>query len=195
MKRIINNIILYLWQLGERLSAKRKLDVLRTYSFVQIANSIHLGTSTGIYLETNKCSLKIDEQFYTRSFCNIRVGDAGTLIIQKNVFWNNYCSVNCMYSIVIGENVMFGEGVKIYDHNHVITKNESVCIHRNVLDYGKVIIGKNSWLGSNVTVLKGVTIGENVVIGANCLIYKDIPANSIVKSASALDIVTIDSGL
>ena len=34
---------------------------------------------------------------------------------------------------------------------------------------------------SNVTILKGVTIGNNVVIGANCLIYKDIPDNSIVK--------------
>lgn len=192
MKRLINKLILKLYRAGSILEVNAKLNAVRQHPHVQIAEAVYPGPFFAIYLETGNCQLIIGDQFYTRSFCNIRVGDAGVLTIQKNVFFNNYCSVNCMYSIEIGENVMFGEGVKIYDHNHVITKNETVNIHRNELDYGKVVIGKNSWLGSNVTVLKGVTIGENVVIGANCLIYKDIPANSIVKNAAGLDRITIE---
>ena len=33
----------------------------------------------------------------------------------------------------------------------------------------------------HVTILNNVEIGDNVIVGANCLIYKSIPANSIVK--------------
>jgi acetyltransferase-like isoleucine patch superfamily enzyme len=169
----------------------RYLQNLRKRANVQLAENIHLGPLTQIHLESEGCLLSIKEQFYTRSFCMIRVGDKGKLTINKNVFWNNNCSVNCMHAIEIGENVMFGEGVRIYDHDHEIIKGITVSVSRERLSYGKVVIGKNSWLGTNVTVLKGVTIGENVVIGAHCLIYKDIPSNSIVKSAVGLDIITI----
>lgn len=34
--------------------------------------------------------------------------------------------------------------------------------------------------------LKGVTIGDNVIVRANCLIYKDIPANSIITNHTDL---------
>ena len=42
-----------------------------------------------------------------------------------------------------------------------------------------VTIGRNVWLGANVTVLPGVTIGDNSVIGACSLVTKDIPANMV----------------
>lgn len=44
---------------------------------------------------------------------------------------------------------------------------------------GSIKIGKNSWLGTGVTVLDGVTIGEGVVIGASALVNKDIEDFSI----------------
>lgn len=42
-----------------------------------------------------------------------------------------------------------------------------------------VTIGRDVWLGANVTVLPGVTIGDNSVIGACSLVTKDIPANVV----------------
>jgi acetyltransferase-like isoleucine patch superfamily enzyme len=191
MMHYLHKFILKCHRYIERLVRQNKLNTIRSNSKCRIAESIHLGPSTEIYLETERCSLVINDHFYTRSFCTIRVGDAGELTIHEKVFLNNGCSINCMHSIEIGENVMFGEGVKIYDHNHEITKAPVVTVSRENLSYGKVVIGKNSWLGANVTVLKGVTIGENVVIGANCLIFKSIPDNSIVKNGAGLDIVTI----
>jgi acetyltransferase-like isoleucine patch superfamily enzyme len=72
--------------------------------------------------------------------------------------------------------------VKLYDHNHLITtENNQVNIAKDQFKSAPIIIGKNCWIGSNVTILKGVTIGDNVVIGANNLIHKSIPANTIVK--------------
>ena len=90
---------------------------------------------------------------------------------------NNYCSINCLENIEIGENTLFGEGVKIYDHNHQYSSEK---IEHQKFTTAPVKIGKNCWLGSNVIILKGVTIGDNVILGAGCVIYKDIPANSIV---------------
>lgn len=40
-------------------------------------------------------------------------------------------------------------------------------------------IGRNCWIGGNVTILPGVTIGEGSTIGAGSVVVKDIPSHSI----------------
>lgn len=116
---------------------------------------------------------------------NIVIGKKGKLIIGNNVFFNNYCSVNCLSNINIGDGCIFGEGVKLYDHNHEY-KDINLLIKQQGFKRGKITIGKNCWIGSNVVILNNVNIGDNVIIGANCLIYKSIPSNSIVKNNSGL---------
>ena len=108
---------------------------------------------------------------------NIYIRNNALLKIDDNVFMNNYCSINCLEKIELGENTLFGEGVKIYDHNHQYSSEK---IEHQKFTTAPVKIGKNCWLGSNVIILKGVTIGDNVILGAGCIIYKDVPANSIV---------------
>lgn len=110
----------------------------------------------------------------------------GKIIIKRGCFFNNYCSINSLEYIEIGEDCIFGENVKIYDHNHKYS-NEGV-ISKMGYNTAPIIIGDNVWVGSNSVILKGVTIGSNVVIGANSVIYKDIPSNSIVISKSNLEI-------
>ena len=95
-----------------------------------------------------------------------------------------------MSEISIGDNTQFGESVKIYDHNHQY-RNLNLLINQQGYVKGKVIIGSNCWIGSNVVVLKDVEIGDNVVIGAGCVIYKSIPANSLVTNNQNLIITSI----
>lgn len=102
-----------------------------------------------------------------------------------NVFFNRNCSINIHSSIDIGDNTIFGENVKIYDHNHVHDDLNVPISKQGFISKG-VVIGCNCWIGSNVVILKGVNIGDNCIIGANCLIYHDIPENSIVKCKSEL---------
>ena len=46
------------------------------------------------------------------------------------------------------------------------------------IEKGKpIIIGKNVWIGGNVTICPGVKIGDKSVIGAGSVVTKDIPAN------------------
>ena len=95
-----------------------------------------------------------------------------------------------MSEIFIGDNTQFGESVKIYDHNHQY-RNLNLSIKQQGYAKGKVIIGNNCWIGSNVVILKDVEIGDNVVIGAGCVIYKSIPSNSLVINNQNLSITSI----
>lgn len=102
---------------------------------------------------------------------------SGQLIIGAGVFFNNYCSVNCHKKIIIGDNVLFGESVKLYDHDHVFSARFGVL--KNEFKADEIVIGNNVWLGSNVIVLKGVTIGDNAVIAAGSVVSKNVPASHI----------------
>lgn len=117
------------------------------------------------------------EKIDIRNNCNFVVGKEAELLVGSGVFFNNYCSINCLEKIEIGENTLFGEAVKLYDHNHKYSSNK--IEHQN-FNTSRIKIGKNCWLGSNVIVLKGVEIGDNCIIGAGCVIHKNIPAGSVV---------------
>lgn len=121
---------------------------------------------------------------------SLAIEQNGFIKIGDYVSFNNYCSLNCLGKITIGEYCIFGENVRIYDHNH---KFNDLC--KPIMEQGysiaQVTIGKHCWFGSNVTILKGVTIGDNVVIGSGCLLYKDIPSGTIVRCKTELEIVEI----
>ena len=38
-------------------------------------------------------------------------------------------------------------------------------------------MGRNVWIGSNVSIMPGITIGDNSVIGAGSVVTNDIPDN------------------
>ena len=127
-----------------------------------------------------------------REDCMIRVRQSGKLTLENNISFNRGCSLNCLNSIHIKENCIFGENVKLYDHDHRFN-NKELLISQQGYSLGNIEIGSNCWFGSNVVILKNVTIGDNVVVGANCVISKDIPSDSIVRNANAIEIVPIIS--
>ena len=88
-----------------------------------------------------------------------------------------YVNMNCNFIddgiIEIGEKVMFGPGVTIATVGHPVNPEL-----REYMYTDPVKIGKNCWIGANVTICPGVTIGENSVIGAGSLVLHDVPENS-----------------
>jgi len=136
--------------------------------------------------------LKINNYVEFRKYCAIYLHTNANLIIGDRVFFNNYCSLNCLGKTEIGENTLFGEGVKLYDHNHQYKYlSGDLKVERFDFSIGSIKIGKNCWIGSNVIILNNVEIGDNVIIGANCLIHKNIPPNSIVKLNGSVSIETM----
>ena len=124
----------------------------------------------------SKASLIVGSNVICRNFENFHVS-SGKLILHDGVFINNSCSFNCMERIEIGSGTMMGEGVRFYDHDHIYTAEK---IEKWQWTTAPVRVGRDCWIGSNVTILKGVTIGDNTIIGAGCLIRNDVPANSVV---------------
>ncbi len=171
--------------------AKKHLDYWRSRPGVTIHPSVNMGKFSELNMEGDCKMLVIDEGVSFRKFCQVFLHDRAELIIGRNVFFNNYCSISSLGRITIGDGTIFGESVKIYDHNHKYhySNENSLIVDRNEFNIGAVSIGKNCWIGSNVTILKNVEIGDNAIIGANCLIHKSIPANSIVKHKEELEIL------
>ena len=88
--------------------------------------------------------------------------------------------ITCRNCIIIGNNVSFGPGIAIFDHDHDF---------RSGLNYNEggyitapINIEDNVWLGSNVVILKGVTIGHGSVVAAGSVVVNDIPAGSIYRN-------------
>ena len=168
-----------------------EINALRMMPRVSIAEDAFFGDGLmNSIMEGAKVTIGRNAAF--RGNCSLLVHSGATLTISDNVFFNNFCSVNCLGSIAIGENTIFGEGVRMYDHNHKnqIGSSGALEIETQEFSIGSISVGKNCWIGSNVTILNNVEIGDNVLIGANCLIYKSIPSNSIVKHKEELFIET-----
>lgn len=133
---------------------------------------------------------RIGKKTHFRKGFIINIRNNGKVDIGENCFFNNYCSINCLKNISIGNDCIFGENVKIYDHNHKFKYNN--LIKEQGFKSDEIIIGSNCWIGTNVTILKGTKIGDNVVVGAGCVLKQEIEKNSIVKNNMELEIEKID---
>ena len=129
-----------------------------------------------VFQINNKADLIVGSNVICRNFEIFHVS-SGKLILHDGVFVNNSCSFNCMERIEVGNGTMMGEGVRFYDHDHVYTAEK---IEKWQWTTAPIRVGRDCWIGSNVTILKGVTIGDNTIIGAGCLVRNDIPANSVI---------------
>lgn len=123
----------------------------------------------------------ISNRVFVRRGFSVSISDGAQIRIGNDVFFNNYCSINAMKSIVIGADCLFGENVKIYDHNHVYT-DQNTPIRNQGFNCKNVIIGDNCWICSNVIILPGTVIGDHCVIGANCVVHGIIPNNTILRN-------------
>lgn len=114
-----------------------------------------------------------------RSGFHIVIEKSGGVRISDNCFFNHCCTIASRAGIIIGEGTIFGENVKVYDHNHCY-KDSNIPIKHQGYTSAPIVIGKHCWIASNVVILKGVTIGDNCVIGAGSVVYKDVPDGSVI---------------
>ncbi len=115
------------------------------------------------------------------TYLEVRYPDS-TISIGDNVAINNAFSVVAFSKITISDNVLIGVNCCVIDNDgHDLAYNNRAVAPESAA----VFIGKNVFLGDNVTLLKGVHIGENSVIGNRALVTKDIPANSIAAGVPA----------
>lgn len=111
----------------------------------------------------------------------ILVGPKGILTIGDNVGMSNVTLVaDC--SVTIGNNVMIGGGVQIFDTNfHATDPSIRTTGHETRDDVKKapIVIGDHVFIGTNSIICKGVSIGDNAIIAAGSVVVKSIPADEV----------------
>ncbi|MBK7853121.1 MAG: acyltransferase [Bacteroidetes bacterium] len=91
----------------------------------------------------------------------------------------------------IGDDCIVGQYFSCHPENHNYDNPELLIREQGVTRKG-IVIGKNCWIGSKVTILDGVTIGDNCVIAAGAVVNRDMPANSVIAGVPARVIKTRD---
>lgn len=131
--------------------------------------------------------ISIGKGFSFRKGLIINISKDGFLNIGNNCFFNNYCSINVHKKVIIGNNNIFGENVKIYDHDHAFhKKNFKKEFYEN-----EIIIGDNNWICSNVTILRKSKLGNENVIGAGVIFNEKIKDSMIIKNENNVSIKKI----
>lgn len=137
------------------------------------------------YRVVYRSRLSLGSKLQFRKGFTLLLDESGVVNIGNSVFFNNYCTICAKNEIIIGDGTIFGENVKIYDHNHIYS-DQDIPIKQQGYTSAPIHIGKHCWIGSNVTILKGVAIGDNCVIGAGCVVYKDVPSNTRIVNKQEL---------
>ena len=121
-----------------------------------------------------KSELRIAKKLKMHNGVKIRVRKGGKLEIGKNFGMSNGCVVTACDHIKIGDNVMLGPNVLIYDQDHDYRAEGGVAAMR--FKTAPVVIGNNVWIGANTLILRGTTIGDNSVIGGGDSHQRRVPA-------------------
>jgi len=141
-------------------------------------------SGTGIVKIGNNCSLGYKPGGFHRGGLiefQARYEDA-RIVIGNKVATNNNVFMCAANHIEIGDETLIGQYVTIMDFEaHGVDP-----MKRGQLgEIGKVIIGKNVWIGNNVTILKNVEIGNNSIIAAGAVVTGKFPSNVIIGGVPA----------
>ncbi len=81
--------------------------------------------------------------------------------------------INAKHGVIIEDDVQVGSHCSIYSVSTIDGKK------------GKVILKRNSKIGSHTVILPGVIIGENSIIGAHSFVNMSIPDNVVAAGVPA----------
>ena len=96
--------------------------------------------------------------------------------IGNDVYINFGCVILDCGPVTIGNQVLIGPNVGIYNANHALDAQERMD---GALIPGKISIGNRVWIGGGTIILPGVTIGDDTVIGAGSIVTHDIPSGVV----------------
>lgn len=152
---------------------------LTTAKFRYVKRCVGPGTTVEPQTQIiNSANVRIGQGCLLKEAVYIRAGLEGRVIIKDRAAINGFCRIYGHGSIEIGEDTQIGPGslITTTDHDyHDALKTR----------YKPVRIGREVWIGANVTVLPGVSIGDRAVIGAGAVVTKDIPARAIAVGVPA----------
>lgn len=150
----------------------------------KVARGIRVILKLGYYKLKYGRRFKVGKGVHFRKGFIVNIAKNGKVEIGAGTFFNNYCAINCHHEVKIGKDNLFGENVKIYDHNHVFN-DKSKDIKVSYKD-GAVKIGDRNWFGSNVLILSKSSVGDNNVVGGGVVVNSEIGSGLLIKTENKL---------
>lgn len=123
-------------------------------------------------------SVTLFPPFYADFGNNITLG--------RRIFINAGCKFQDQGGVVIGDDCLIGHNTVLATLNHDLDPRRRADLHP-----APIVIGRNVWIGANVTVLAGVSIGDNAVVAAASVVTKDVPENTVVVGSPARVVRTV----
>ena len=123
----------------------------------------------GDYVQINRRNILDNAEIGTGTY-------TGANTVLKQVVVGKYCSISW--------NVSATGNLHNYRElaSHPLSRLKSFgFVDENIsLEYSRISIGNDVWIGANAVILPGLNIGDGAVIGAGAVVTKDVPPYSIV---------------
>ena len=108
-----------------------------------------------------------------------KIGHSHNLILHDNIVLGENIFINAHGGVEIGSGTITGPGVMIYAENHIYDTDECLPF-ASALNFKKVTIGENCWIGARAFICPGVIIGEGCIVAAGSVVTKNTPPYSVV---------------
>ena len=102
------------------------------------------------------------------------------ITLGERIFINAGCRFQDQGGVRIGDDCLIGHNTVFATLNHDLDPSRRADMHP-----APIVLGRNVWIGANVTILPGVRIGDNAVVAAAAVVTKDVPADAVVVGAPA----------
>lgn len=152
---------------------------LVTFKYRYLIRCAGPGSVLGVGTEiVNSANVRLGRGVLLQDHVYIRAGTEGQVRIGDRAAINSFCRIFGHGSVTVGDDTQLGPGTLITTTDHDYTRALETR-------YESVTIGREVWVGANVTILPGVEIGDGAVIGAGSVVNRSIPPRTLAVGVPA----------
>jgi maltose O-acetyltransferase len=119
---------------------------------------------------------------------NLRALVANGLQLGRNVHIGPQVSIDFSQCWLIS----IGDGAALAPRVILLAHDASTKGQLGYTKIGRIVIGRDAFIGAGAIILPGVTVGDGAIVGAGSVVSRDVPARTVVAGNPARPICSTD---